>query len=207
MKEHCATSSRMPLFGQILAALYQADIVEEDDIRKWHSLSESKGAGRKPGVETENVNKCWVIGSHMIKQFDAQSEEEDSDSEAEEQEKDVDEKSKEPTPVVAEEEETTETGSEMETETESEMEEDMHPRRRNTIVATGPPPGVKFAGAPVGALPQQGTESNVHPPASVEDSESEAELTDSTEAQEAGVSASDDSGTNPNTEDEESEDD
>jgi translation initiation factor eIF-2B subunit epsilon len=68
-----------------IGSLYQADIVEEDDIRKWHSLSESKGEGRKSGVETENFNKCWVIGSHMIKQFDAQGSEseEDSDSEVE----------------------------------------------------------------------------------------------------------------------------
>lgn len=193
----------MPLFGQILAAFYQVDIVEEDDIRKWHSLSNSKGEGRKPGVETENFNKCWVIGSHMIKQFDAQGSgsEEDSDSEVEEeqgQEKGVDEES------TQEDEGTTETGSEMETETESEMEGDTHPRRRNTIVAPGPPGGVRFASAPMGARPQQETESNVLP---VEDSESEAELTDSTEARDAGVSGSDDSGTNTNTGDEDSEDD
>jgi hypothetical protein len=37
----------------------------------------------------------------------------------------------------------------METETESEMEEDTHPRRRNTIVATGPPAGVRFAARPL----------------------------------------------------------
>ncbi|EDR14254.1 uncharacterized protein LACBIDRAFT_142306, partial [Laccaria bicolor S238N-H82] len=38
LQAHCATSTRMPLFGQILAALYQEDIVEEDDIRAWHKL-------------------------------------------------------------------------------------------------------------------------------------------------------------------------
>jgi translation initiation factor eIF-2B subunit epsilon len=202
----------MPIFGQILAAFYQFDIVEEDDIRKWHSLSNSTGEGRKPGVEAENFNKGWVIGSHMIKQFDAQGSdsEEDSGSEDEDeqgQEKGVDEK---PTQENAEDEGTTETGSEMETETESEGEmEDTHPRRRNTIVATGPPAGVRLAARPLQESTAGESEtqraSNTNHPASVEDSESDAELTDSTEARDAGVSASDDSGTSTNTDDEESE--
>ena len=194
----------MPLFGQILAALYQADIVEEDDIRKWHSLPESKGDERKPGVETENFKKCWVIGSHMIKQFDAQGSdesEEDSESEVEEgkEQKEIQHDAGD------EDEGTTETGSEVETETES--EEDTCSRRRNTIVASGPPAALRT----VESRPGEGGESklgssSVNTRGTVEESESEAELTDSTEAGDAGVSASDDSGTSTNTE-EESEDD
>ncbi|KXN85472.1 putative translation initiation factor eIF-2B subunit epsilon [Leucoagaricus sp. SymC.cos] len=83
LQAHCATSARMPLFGQILAALYQDDIADEDDIRKWHDLLASKGDERKPSPETDNFKKCWLIGSHMIKQFDDQgSEEEDDDVES-----------------------------------------------------------------------------------------------------------------------------
>jgi len=78
LQEHCASSSRMPLFGQILAALYQEDIVEEDDIRAWHGLAQSKA--EKPGVDTDNLKKCWMIGTKMVEQFDAQ---ESSESEAE----------------------------------------------------------------------------------------------------------------------------
>jgi len=74
----------MPLFGQILAALYQEDIVEEDDIRAWHKLPIAQGEGRKPGPETENLQKCLTIGAHMIRQFDEQ----ESDSEEEESEDD-----------------------------------------------------------------------------------------------------------------------
>lgn len=70
----------MPLFGQVLAALYQGDIVEEDDIRKWHATPESKGVGLKPGPVTDNVKKCWAVGGMMIQQFDEQ---EDSDEESE----------------------------------------------------------------------------------------------------------------------------
>ena len=79
----------MPLFGQILAALYQEDIVEEDDIRGWHILpGTSRGEGRE-GVERENFLKCWTIGTHMIQQFDDQDSSE-SDNEVEK-----------PTPVTA----------------------------------------------------------------------------------------------------------
>jgi len=187
----------MPLFGQILAAIYQADIVEEEDIRHWHSLSESKGEGRKPGVETDNFVKCWTIGSHMIDQFDAQGS--DSEESSEDEEEDHKKGSTVPERQDAEDETTTETetetGSEQGTETESEKEtEEDHPRRRNTIVASGPPSGV--GGAAI-----------VNRPTSTADSESERELTDSTEARDAGVSASDDSGSTTNTEDEESEED
>lgn len=80
LQAHCANSSRMPLFGQILAALYQDDIVDEDDIRRWHARPASKGEGWKPNPETEGIMKCWLIGSHMIKQFDEQESDEDDDT-------------------------------------------------------------------------------------------------------------------------------
>jgi translation initiation factor eIF-2B subunit epsilon len=70
----------MPLFGQILVALYQDDIVDEDDIRAWYVLPASKGEDRKPGPETDNFKKCWVIGSHMIKQFDDQGSDESDET-------------------------------------------------------------------------------------------------------------------------------
>ena len=69
----------MPLFGQILAALYQDDVVEEDDIRKWHSLPASKGIGLNPGPTTDNIRKCWAVGTHLIAQFDEQSDDEDEE--------------------------------------------------------------------------------------------------------------------------------
>lgn len=74
----------MPLFGQILAALYQDDIVEEDDIRAWHALPASKGVGLSDGELSENIKRCWVVGAKMIQQFDEQdSSESDGGSESE----------------------------------------------------------------------------------------------------------------------------
>ena len=79
----------MPLFGQILAALYQEDIVEEDDIRGWHILPSTSGGHGREGDERDNFRKCWTIGAHMIQQFDDQDSSE-SDNEIEK-----------PTPVTA----------------------------------------------------------------------------------------------------------
>jgi translation initiation factor eIF-2B subunit epsilon len=81
IQTHCASSERMPLFGQILAALYQDDVVEEDDIRQWHALPASKGLGLKPGTTTENIKKCWLVGARMITQFNQQDSDGEEDSE------------------------------------------------------------------------------------------------------------------------------
>jgi translation initiation factor eIF-2B subunit epsilon len=78
-KEHCVNSSYLPLFGQILAALYQNDVVEEDDIRTWHNSAESKAQN----AQNESMKRCWMVGGKMIEQFDdqASSDEDDSDEE------------------------------------------------------------------------------------------------------------------------------
>src|ERR1700733_6878587 len=71
----------MPLFGQILAALYQDDVVEEEDIRQWHAQPSSKGEGHKAG-ELENIKRCWTIGARMIEQFDEQGSDDDNSEES-----------------------------------------------------------------------------------------------------------------------------
>ncbi|KAH9001219.1 nucleotide-diphospho-sugar transferase [Lactarius akahatsu] len=74
LQYHCASSTRFPLFGQILAALYQNDIVEEEDIQNWHAKPEAKGEG--------NVQKTWIVGARMIHQLNEQeSDDESEDSE------------------------------------------------------------------------------------------------------------------------------
>jgi len=78
LQAHCASSDRLLLFGQILAALYQDDIVEENDIREWHESPTSQGLGLLPGTRTDNIKKCWEVGSRMIQQFDEQDDDEES---------------------------------------------------------------------------------------------------------------------------------
>ncbi|KAG7452606.1 nucleotide-diphospho-sugar transferase [Guyanagaster necrorhizus] len=79
LQTHCSTSERMPLFGQILAALYQADIVEEEDLGKWHSSPSAGGVGLPPGTQTDNIRKCWNIGALLIQQIGQQDSGEDSE--------------------------------------------------------------------------------------------------------------------------------
>ncbi|RDB21277.1 Translation initiation factor eIF-2B subunit epsilon [Hypsizygus marmoreus] len=111
LQTHCASSTHLPLFGQILAALYQDDIVEEDDIRKWHAQPASKGEGLK---ESENIKKCWIIGAHMIKQFDEQESDDDEEEETTEPTK----------PVLAESQNAAVPASSSEDEDEDEEDED-----------------------------------------------------------------------------------
>jgi translation initiation factor eIF-2B subunit epsilon len=77
---HCATSTRVHLFGQILAALYQNDIVEEEDIRNWHAQPEAKGEEIKDGTLLENLQKTWIIGARMIHQFNEQESDDEDES-------------------------------------------------------------------------------------------------------------------------------
>ncbi|KAL5529232.1 hypothetical protein ACEPAG_5217 [Sanghuangporus baumii] len=84
LQEHCSRSPHLALFGQILAALYQHDIVDEDDIRAWHALSEANGESHE-GIAKENMHKCWLVGAKMIEQFDEQA---DSDSDSDDDDSD-----------------------------------------------------------------------------------------------------------------------
>ncbi|KAK0503156.1 nucleotide-diphospho-sugar transferase [Armillaria luteobubalina] len=87
LQTHCSSSERMPLFGQILAALYQEDIVEEEDLKMWHSSPSARGVGLAPGVQTDNIRKCWSIGALLIQQIGQQdSGEEESEEEVDEDE-------------------------------------------------------------------------------------------------------------------------
>ena len=74
---HCATSTRFHLFGQILAALYQNDIVEEEDIQSWHALPESKGENVKNFTLLENLQRSWIVGARMIHQLNEQESDDD----------------------------------------------------------------------------------------------------------------------------------
>ena len=69
----CAKETRyQALFGQLLAAFYQEDIVEEADVRAWHVMPESNGRGALPTSLASSLENSWAIGSRMIEQFDAQ---------------------------------------------------------------------------------------------------------------------------------------
>ncbi|KAK7055003.1 translation initiation factor eIF-2B epsilon subunit, GEF [Paramarasmius palmivorus] len=64
---HCTTSDRLGLFGQILAALYQDDVVEEDDIRAWHKLSNKGVPDGSVKGEYEQVLGNWGEDDRTIR--------------------------------------------------------------------------------------------------------------------------------------------
>jgi translation initiation factor eIF-2B subunit epsilon len=74
-QNHCATTDTQ-LFGQILVAFYQNDIIDEDDLRNWQQLPASKAV---QDDSAENHKKFWVIGSRILQQLLEQESEEESD--------------------------------------------------------------------------------------------------------------------------------
>jgi len=134
----------------------------------------------------------------MIKQFDAQG-----SSESEEDSEDGEVQRQEGTETESEHTSEVETGSEKDT------EEDRHSKRRNTVV--GPSAGVAALAVrrqggtenPTTSTPNVGPQMNSRTTFSVE-SESDGCLSDSTDARDAGISASEESSA-ADTEDEESE--
>jgi translation initiation factor eIF-2B subunit epsilon len=70
-----------------LAALYQDDMIDEDDIRAWHAQPDAKGEGMFEGEHREKVRKLWLVGARMIHQLNEQeSDDEDNDDGSEEEE-------------------------------------------------------------------------------------------------------------------------
>ncbi|KAF9053571.1 nucleotide-diphospho-sugar transferase [Hymenopellis radicata] len=83
---HCASSERMPLFGKILASLYEQDIVDEEDIRAWHALPSAKGSDLPPSTRADNVKKCWEVGKALLEQLDDQESESEGEDDDEPEE-------------------------------------------------------------------------------------------------------------------------
>ena len=86
-QEHCSQSSHLGLFGQILAALYQGDIVDEDDIRAFAAR-----AGFYPGTRPRIrfTDKKWktAIGKGFIPwvtETDGEDDTDESENESEDE--------------------------------------------------------------------------------------------------------------------------
>jgi translation initiation factor eIF-2B subunit epsilon len=81
-QNHCATRDTQ-LFGQVLVAFYQDDIIDEDDLKNWQRLPASR-IGQDDSAE--NHRKFWVIGSRILQQLVEQESEEESDEDDEDDE-------------------------------------------------------------------------------------------------------------------------
>lgn len=147
LQYHCAGAGpRQPLFAQVLAQLYQQDLVEEDDIRTWHASPAAKGEPVKPGPALlEGLKKCWVVGAKMIEQFDSDSSEEESE--------DSDDEEAKPTPAQPaakrEESESEEEESEegFEDDSEDNSEDELATAKPTTTSFAPPRPAASASGA------------------------------------------------------------
>jgi hypothetical protein len=84
MQKICAETNYQNAFGSVLRAWYAEDLIDEDIIKEWNDLPESKGA------EGSSMDKLWKIGRSMLVALEQDSDEESSseeDSDEEEQTK------------------------------------------------------------------------------------------------------------------------
>jgi translation initiation factor eIF-2B subunit epsilon len=84
-----------PFFGVILRGLYESDVLAEEDLVEWRSLSEARGDGAKEDVkgvwgEVFLKGKAYV---DVLEQMDSESEDEDDDDEDGDDDEDEDEES------------------------------------------------------------------------------------------------------------------
>ncbi|KAI0673089.1 nucleotide-diphospho-sugar transferase [Trametes maxima] len=181
LQYHCAgagAGARQPLFAQVLAALYQQDLVEEEDIRAWHRSAAARGQGLKPGSPlAEGVKRCWAVGAKMIEQFDAESEEESEEEESDEEAP----KAKAPAAVSAP--SSAKAAAEEDSESEEDSDEDSDDDSEESAPAK-PAPAPAPAAAPAAAKPAT---QPPKAPAQAADSESEEE-TESEEASDEDAS-------------------
>jgi hypothetical protein len=61
---------------------YEADLVDEDDIKEWHSSPTTQGIDVEPEDYGSELNKLWVIGGRLLAHLESDDEsEEDSEEE------------------------------------------------------------------------------------------------------------------------------
>ena len=76
-----------PFFGIILRALYDADIVAEEDLIEWRSLSTARGVGIKDNAERAAWEEVYAKGKtyvDVLEQMESESDEDDEEDEDDE---------------------------------------------------------------------------------------------------------------------------
>lgn len=89
----CAKNpSHQKLFGMVLASLYNADIVEYEDLKRWYAkVLGMKKQGLDPqDVLTGNMDNCMQQAFRLIQQIQAAEESDESEEEADEEGSDED---------------------------------------------------------------------------------------------------------------------
>ena len=168
LQYHCAAAGpRQGLFAQMLVALYQQDLVDEDDIRMWHRspAARGEGTGVKPGSAlAEGLKKCWDVGAKLLEQLG-----EDSDEESEEESDDEEEASKPQAKAAA-------APAKQESESEEESEDESDDSEENAPSSSKPAPSSSAQ------RPPQSAASTPAPKPTQAESDSESEDSESEES-------------------------
>ena len=83
MQKICAETNYQNAFGSVLRAWYAEDLIDEDIIKEWNDLPESKGA------EGSSMDKLWKIGRSMLVALEQDSDEESSSEEDSDEEEET----------------------------------------------------------------------------------------------------------------------
>ncbi|EIW73036.1 hypothetical protein TREMEDRAFT_42152 [Tremella mesenterica DSM 1558] len=87
MQAHCINhEDYMPVFGILLRAVYETDIVSEEDLVEWRSLSSARGEGAKDEDEKKKWVEVFVKGKayvDVLEQMDSEDEDEDDEEDEE----------------------------------------------------------------------------------------------------------------------------
>lgn len=85
---YCAEhAAYRPFFGIILRSTYEADLLTEEDLVEWRSLSAARGEGAKEGADREAWKELFLKGKtyvDVLEQMESDSEEEDDEDEDDE---------------------------------------------------------------------------------------------------------------------------
>jgi hypothetical protein len=79
----CAETSYQNAFGSVLRAWYAEDLIDEDIIKEWNDLPESKG------TEGSSMDKLWKVGKSMLAALEQDSDEESSSEEESDEEEET----------------------------------------------------------------------------------------------------------------------
>lgn len=86
---HCVkTDSLTPWFGIILRALYESDIVAEEDLVEWRELSEAKGEGQGDADMAKKWKDMWMKGKayvDVLEDMESDDEEEEDEDDGEDE--------------------------------------------------------------------------------------------------------------------------
>ena len=80
-----------PLFGIILRALYETDVIGEEDLVEWRSLSAAKGEGARNEEEKQKWAEVYAKGKayvDVLEQMESDDDDDEDDDEEEEDEED-----------------------------------------------------------------------------------------------------------------------